>query len=284
MQLSSEAHNQPDSKPKIVYTSEPDTFSEYIPKIINFRHLAVALATRDLKVKFAQTWLGLAWIVLQPTVAVITYTIFFTYAVKIPTGETPYILFVLSGLSLWTLFSYIFSQGSNALLSNVELIKKMAFPKIILPISKAIVGFIDFGVAFVLFCIAWLILYANFSPKLLLFPFAIIGMLLFSLSITLLLLSFSIKQRDLMLVAPFLVYFGIWFTPVFYPVTLLPENLQQLIYLNPAAGMIDFFRWCFGILPLFSYWFIADFVVILLLFIMSVWIFKQKEDLITDVI
>ncbi len=254
----------------------------YIGKIWKHKSLAYAFARRDLKIKFAQTWLGLSWSIVQPLFATVVYTLFFTFVVKIPTNDTPYILFVLSGLSLWSLFTYIFSQGVGVLLGNQEVIRKMAFPKIILPLSKVIVGFLEFLVSFTLFFVAWTIWNLHLDWKLFLILIPIAGIALFGFALTLLLLTFSIKQRDLLHIGPFLVYFGIWFTPVFYPVSLIPEQFKDWIYLNPAAGMIDFFRWTTGISASFSNFYIVDFAVILVLFAFSVFLFKNAEDGIVD--
>ena len=125
--------------PKTLISAEPDTLDVYLKKVWQHRALILTLAKRDLKVKYAQTVLGLAWTFIQPLVAVITYTLFFAYIMNFET-EYPYILFVLSGILLWGLFNYIFAQGSTSVLSNQDLIQKLYFPKLILPLSKILVG------------------------------------------------------------------------------------------------------------------------------------------------
>ena len=265
-----------------IISAEPDSFAVYLRKIWQYRSLIGTFAKRDLQIKYAQTLLGLGWTILQPAVAILVYTVFFTFIVKIPTGETHYVLFVLSGLTLWTLFSYIFSQGSYSLLNSQDIIRKMAFPKIILPFSKVLVGLTEFGVSFVLLTVAWAIWSRHLDWRVVLLPLPVLGVILFSLSLTLLLLAFSLKRRDLLHVGPFFVYFGIWFTPVFYPVSLIPEKYEEFIYLNPMAGMIDFFRWTIGIGHSFSPLFLVGFFVILILFLVSVYLFKNKEDDIVD--
>lgn len=267
---------------KKIITNEPDSFSVYIKKIWSFRSLIFTFAKRDLKIKYAQTFLGLAWSVIQPMVAIIVYTLFFNFLVDVPTGETNYILFVLSGVTLWTFFSYIFGQGSYSLVNNQEIIRKMAFPKIILPLAKVMVGLTEFGVSFLLLSIAWLFWGNGFDWRLFFMPLPILGVLLFAFSITIFLLSASIKRRDLLHIAPFFVNFGIWFTPVFYPVSLIPDKYQEWIYLNPLAGMIVFFRWTIGIETDFSQFFLIGLCLILFLFVLSVYLFKNMEDKIVD--
>lgn len=268
--------------PKKIITARPDTLKEYLFKIWENKALILTFAKRDIKVKYAQTLLGLSWSVLQPATAIIVYSLFFHFVVKIDTGEVHYVLFVISGLTCWTLFSYIFSQGSFVLMGSQEIIKKMAFPKIILVFSKVLVGLTEFLVSFVLLVLVWLFLGSPLSWKVLFLPIPIIGIILIALAITLMLLAFSIKRRDLLHIGPFMVYFGIWFTPVFYPVSLVPEQFKEFIYLNPIAAMIDMFRWSIGVNNDFSHFFIIGFFVTLIWFLLSLVLFKNKEDQIVD--
>lgn len=265
-----------------IITPQPDTFVQYLKKIWKFRSLAITFARRDIQVKYAQTFLGLLWTFIQPFIAISVYTLFFTLVIDIPAGKTNYILFVLSGLTLWTLFSYIFSQGSYVLLNNQEIIRKMAFPKIVLLLSKMLVGITEFAVSFILLVIAWGIWSRELSWKIIFMPLPILGVILFALTVTIFLLAFSLKRRDLLHIGPFFVNFGIWFTPVFYPVFIIPEKYKELIYLNPMASMIDFFRWTISVQDDFSQFFLFGFCVILILFIASIYLFKNVEDKIVD--
>jgi len=267
---------------KHIIDSRPDSYLVYLGKIWRYRSLIFTFAKRDIQLKYTQTFLGFGWTILQPTIAIIVYTVFFNFIIDIPKGETNYILFVLSGLVLWTLFSYIFSQGSYALLSNLEIIRKMAFPKIILPFSKVLVGLTEFAVSFTLLTIAWLIWSRELDWRIILLPVPVVGVILFSLSITILLLVFSIKRRDLLHIGPFFVNFGIWFTPVFYPVSIIPDRFKEYIYFNPMAGMIDFFRWTINVHQTFSWLFVGGFFVILVMFFASIYLFKNVEDNIVD--
>lgn len=272
----------PPMKEHKIITPETDTLAAYLRKVWRFRSLIGTFARRDIQIKYAQTWLGVGWSILQPAVAIVVYTVFFTLVVKIPFGETHYILFVLSGLALWTLFSYIFGQGIYVLQGNQDVIRKMAFPKIILLLAKVLVGLVEFGVSFVLLLVAWAIWGSLPGWRVLLMPIPVLGIILMSLALTLLLLGFSLKRRDLLHIGPFLVYFGIWLTPVFYPVSLLPERYKEWIYLNPVAAMIDFFRWTIGVQGEFSPLFPLAFFVILVLFFVALFLFKNREDSIVD--
>lgn len=263
-------------------TPEPDSMTDYLRKVWHYRMLIVTFAKRDLQVKYAQTWIGLGWALLQPATAIVVYTLFFHFVVKVDTGDVPYVLFVLAGFTGWNLFSYIFGQGSGSLLGNQDALKKMAFPKIILPLSKVLTGLVEFLVSFVLLLGAWIYFGPKVGPEILLLPLPVLGLIFFALAVTLLLLAVSVNYRDLLHIGPFLVYFGIWFTPVFYPTSLLPAEYAHLIYINPVAGLIDFFRWCMGISDCFSSLFVWDFIATLLCLICSVFVFKKMDDKIID--
>lgn len=266
-----------------IITSESPTLLAYLKEVWQYRSLIFVFAQRDLKIKYAQTALGLGWAIIQPATAILVYSAFFGLVLKINAG-IPYILFVISGLTGWSLFNFIFNQGSNALLSNQDLIKKMSFPKMVLPLSKVITGLVEFSVSFFLLFIAWIIWGKFPGWSVLLMPIPVIGILMFSLAITFLLISFSIKNRDLLHITPFFVYFAIWFTPVFYPVTIIPEVYKTWIYLNPMAAMIDFFRWTAGINPTYTHLYWINLIPITILFVISVFVFKNTEDKIVDYI
>ncbi|MFT4969348.1 MAG: lipopolysaccharide transport system permease protein [Chitinophagales bacterium] len=268
--------------PKTIISAEPDSLASYLNKIWQHKSLIVTLAKRDLKIKYAQTTLGLAWTVLQPLVAVIVYTLFFSVLMDFET-EYPYVLFVLSGILLWGLFNYIFSQGSACLYQNQELIKKLSFPKIILPLSKAIGGLVEFAITSLIFVVLFLYYEQVISIKLLIIPLLVALLSLFSLGLALLLNAFTLKNRDLNHIIPFFINFGIWLTPVFYPVSILPEGFKNLIYINPIAAIIQLFRWSMFNDTLNPSVFIG-LCLSFLIFILGVFSFKKMEDKIIDLL
>ena len=197
--------------------------------------------------------------------------------------NTPYILFVISGILFWNLFNYIFSQGSSSLSQNKELIKKLAFPKIILPFTKVIIGLVEFSITLLLMALLMFYFKIELRLSMILAPFALIPLILFSLGIALLLSAATIKRRDLFHLVPFLINFGIWLTPVFYPVTLIPGEFANLIYLNPVTSVIQFFRWSMFGDPLNPY-ILIGLLLSFLTFIVGFCFFKAKEDKIIDVL
>ncbi len=266
--------------PKTIISAEPDTLGVYLKKVWQHHALIVTLAKRDLKIKYAQTVLGLAWTFIQPLVAVITYTLFFAYLMDFKT-EYPYILFVLSGILLWGLFNYIFAQGSTSLTQNQELIRKLYFPKIILPLSKALVGFVEFVIIAVLFIILMFVFQSTPTWRIIFIPFLLIALSAFALGMAFILSAATVRNRDLNHIIPFLVNFGIWFTPVFYPVTLIPQQFAHLLYINPMASIIQLFRVCvFGEAYIPAMF--LGIAVSFLIFILGFFYLKNVEDSIVD--
>jgi lipopolysaccharide transport system permease protein len=260
--------------------SKPDSLATYLRKIWLHRYLILVFAKRDLKVKYAQTLLGVGWTLVYPATAVLVYTVFFSSLLHIE-ARYPYVLFVLSGVLCWGIFSYIFNQAGSSLLNDGEMVKKIQFPKIILPLSKCLLALVEFAISFVLFLLLLALFQMPFSWKWLLFPIAVLPVLFASIGAALLLVGGSIKKRDLLYIIPFVVNFSIWFTPVFYPVTLVPVRYQFVLNLNPISSAINLFRNFFFNDPL-DYFSFIGLVISLALLLLGVAFFKSVEEKIND--
>ena len=263
-----------------VITSRPEKFRSYLKKVWHYRSMAWVLAKRDIKIKYAQSLVGIGWVVLQPLVAVAVYTIFFSRLLNLDTAY-PYVLFVVSGVIFWSLFNYIFSQGSNALLQNQDLIRKLYFPRVLLPFSKVLVAITEFVIVFGLFL--GLLVFYGIPPSLkwlVLIP-VFLGIASFGLGLALLLSAATIRNRDLHHFVPFLIYFGIWLTPVFYPVTIIPSAYAKWLYVNPMASYIQWFRWGFFSEPIHTFsW--TGILLGLIVFFAGIFVFKAQEAKIAD--
>ncbi len=267
--------------PTRIISSEQDSLADYFKKVVQHRALILTLAKRDLKVKYAQTYLGLAWTIVQPVTAVIVFSLFFSVLLEVK-NDYPYVLFVLSGVLLWNLFNYIFSQGSTSLTNNQDLIRKLYFPKIILPLSKVLVALVEFGVTLVLLICLLIFFQINIGWQIIFSPLIVAITIVFSTAVMLILSAATIKNRDLNHIIPFLINFGIWFTPVFYPVSIIPEKFSNLIYLNPMAGFIELFRWSIGIQEVFNPYYLISVLLSFVLLIISLIYFIRTEDSIAD--
>lgn len=250
----------------------------------HYRDLFWVLAYRDLRVRYAQTFLGLLWVVLQPVTTLFIFVIVFGVAVKVETGDIPYPLFALSGLTMWTYFSAVLSQAGSSVIGAQQMIQKIYFPRLVIPLSKATVAMVDYAVAF-LFLLIMLIWY-GYTPSANLFflPIFLFVNMIAALGMGIWVSALTIRYRDFQHVIPFLVQFGLYATPVGYPASLIPEKYQALYFLNPMAGIVEGTRWCFfGGQPIPSMAYLS-FGIVLVLFFSGIIYFRRLERIMADII
>lgn len=208
-----------------------------------FRELFFIFAWRDVKVRYKQTFVGVGWVVFQPLINTVIFTVFFGNFAKIPSGSLPYPLFVLLGLIFWGFFSTSLSHAANSFIENTAILGKVYFPREILPLSSIAVGLVDFVVSFAMFFMVALFYRVHFS-------FAFLLMVLLGLLITiiassglgLLLASINVKYRDVRYILPYFLQIMIFVTPIIYPLNIMRPSFQQIVLLNPMAGVIDGLR------------------------------------------
>lgn len=267
---------------RTIITADAPSFSEYFSKVWKYRGLVMTLANRDLKIKYAQTALGIAWSFLQPLTAVVVFSLFFSLLLNVNVGY-PYALFVISGVLCWNLFIYIFSHGSTSLMNNQDLIKKLSFPKLILPTSKVLVAFVEVCLTLVLIIPMMIWAEIPVSFRMLGMPITLLFTAVLGLGASLILAAATLKYRDLHHILPFLVNFGIWFTPVFYPVSLIPKEYSDLIYLNPMASLIEVMRWSlFG--DELNVMVLSGLMISVIVLLVGVLYFKHVEDKIAELV
>ena len=225
------------------------TIAVYLNEVWQSRNLIATFAIRDLKVQYAQTYLGVLWSLIQPLTGLLIFTFFFNRILPLEMSA-PYPVFVFTGIMGWFYFTSLVGQGGTVLLSNQLLIKKIQFPRLILLLAKAFTGFIEFGISFSLLVVLMLITGCDFTARIIFLPVAVLANILAGLSIAIWLSALTIRFRDLHHIIPYLIGFGIWLTPVFYPTTIVPDNLNWIYYLHPAANVIALYRWIFIGLPI----------------------------------
>ncbi|MBT4732505.1 ABC transporter permease [Candidatus Woesearchaeota archaeon] len=255
-----------------------------VRQIYQFRSILFTLAKRDVKAKYTQTVLGLLWSVIQPLTGLLIFTIFFDKLIKVDTNNIPYPLFAFSGMVAWYFYTFIVNQGGTSLVDSQYLLKKFYFPRLILPLSKVLVGLVDFGISVILLIILMIILGGMPSFLILLFPVFLLLAVLTGLSIAIWLSALTIRYRDLQHIIPYLINFSIWLTPVFYPSTLVPESYHFILYLNPMAGIIAGFRWCLlgDLIPSINY--LWGILPVIFIFISGIYYFIKIEREIVDII
>jgi len=250
-----------------------------------YRELLGFLAWRDIKVRYKQAALGVAWAVIQPAVQTVLLTFVFGKLAKMPAGNLPYPLLVLAGLLPWQLFSSAFSGAGNSLVGNAHLISKVYFPRLIVPLSALAVALVDLGI--LLAISAPLIFLAGVVPtwRLFLVPVFIAAALLIALGAGLWITALTVKYRDFKFITPFLLQIGMFATPVGYRTDFLP-NWRDLLALNPLTGVVDGFRWSLLGADYSFYFpeFATSFGVALVLVVSGVWYFRRTEKQFADVI
>jgi lipopolysaccharide transport system permease protein len=208
-----------------------------------FRDLLYFFTWRDVKVRYKQTFLGFAWAIIQPLLAMVVFTLFFGNLAKIPSDGIPYPIFAYTALLPWTLFSESIIRSTNSTVANANIIKKVYFPRIALPVSSVLSPLIDFGIAFVILII--MMIYYGIVPSANIFfllAFILLAVIT-SLGIGLWLSALNAMYRDFQYVVPFVVQIWMFASPVVYPASMVPPAYQIFYGLNPMTGVIEGFRW-----------------------------------------
>jgi len=208
-----------------------------------YRELLFFLTWRDIKVRYKQTVLGAAWAVLQPVLTMVVFSIFFGRLAKLPSDGIPYPIFALSGLIPWQLFSYALTQSSNSVVANKNLISKVYFPRLIVPLAAVLSGLVDFAIAFAVLIVMMLYYGIAPGPAVIAIPLAILFTVVAALSVGLWLSALNVRYRDVQYTIPFLTQFWMFVTPIAYSTTLVPERFRVVYGLNPMAGVVECFRW-----------------------------------------
>lgn len=211
--------------------------------IWDYRELLTFLVWREIKVRYKQTVLGMVWIILQPVVSMVVFSLLFGRLLNVPSGGVPYPIFAYAALLPWNYFAGALSRSSTSLVGNAHLITKVYFPRLLIPISAVLSGLIDFAVAFLV--LIGLMLYYRITPTLAvtLLPALVLLAMLTALGFGLWLSALNVRFRDINYVVPFLVQIWMFLTPVIYGSTLIPERFRFLLGLNPMTGVVEGFRW-----------------------------------------
>lgn len=255
----------------------------WLLRVWKARRLLWSLAVRDLRVQYAQTFLGLIAAAAQPLAGLLVFTVFFAHLVKVEVpGNVPYSLYAFTGMMGWFLMTYIVTRGGTSLVSNQALITRVEFPKLILPLTKVLTGLFEAMVSLVLLLAMMAILGHPASWRIVFLPCFLLADVILGLSAAIWLAALSIRFRDIQHFGPYVVNLAIWLTPVFYPSTLVPAEYAIFLYLNPATAIVEGLRWSVLGTPLPSpmYWLSA--LPVALLFLMGLWYFRSIEHRITD--
>ena len=219
------------------------SFELRLREVWQYRELLYFFVWRDVKIRYKQTAIGVLWVVLQPVLTMLAFTLFFGRLAKLPSQGLPYPVFYFAALVPWTYFSYALQMATNVVVDNQRLITKVYFPRLILPISAVLSGLVDFAIGFVVLAIFTLAYSIHPTLAALWLPVLLLLALFTALGVGLWMSALNALYRDVRYVIPFVVQFWMFASPVAYPSTLVPERWRWLYGLNPMAGVIDGFRW-----------------------------------------
>jgi len=245
--------------------------------------LILAFTFRDIKSQYAQTKLGIVWGFVQAITAAVVINFFFGFLFKMSTEGVPYVLYAFPGMMAWYYFSYIVNQAGTSLVQSQHIIKKIYFPKLVLPIYKTAVGLVEHLIWLIVFFALMLFYTFPMHINILLLPIFIFLNIITGLSIAVWLSALTVRYRDVSHIIPYLVGFGIFVTPVFYKAAMIPEAYHFLIYWNPMAGVIETYRWVLLGTPLNMHY-LYGFIPVVLLLVTGLFYFRKVEGIIADVI
>jgi lipopolysaccharide transport system permease protein len=229
-----------------------------------YRELFVILAWRDVAVRYKQTLIGVAWAFVRPFMTMVVFTVVFGKIAKLPTeGDTPYAVMVLAGLLPWTLVSSILSDASSSVVGNSQLITKVYFPRLIIPMATVVVALIDFVVSLAI--LAGMMAWYGVVPgwQIVLLPLFVVLAVIVGIGPAMWMAATIVKYRDFRFVLPFVIQVGLYVSPVGFSAKVVPEQWMLLYSVNPMVGIIDGFRWCImgGSSPLYLPGFAISLVV-----------------------
>ena len=249
--MTSNLQTSPPQDPPTIDVPLPPAMTEHargegaFQEIWSHRELLLFLAWRDVKVRYKQTGLGILWAIMQPLLTMAIFTAIFARFAHVGTGGVPAPIFYFSGLVPWLYISVTVSMASMSLVSNMTLLTKIYFPRVMLPAAVALSSLVDFLVASLLMAGFLLYYRVPLTSAVLIWPLLVVQMFLLALGMSLFLSALNVKFRDVKYAVPFVVQIWMYLSPVIYPATILPESLRRWGALNPADGLIQAFRHCF---------------------------------------
>jgi lipopolysaccharide transport system permease protein len=251
----------------------------------DYRELLYFLTWRDIKVRYKQTVLGVAWVILQPLCLMILFTAFFGRMVEVPAAGIPYSVFTYAALLPWQLFSRALNDGSMSLMGQEKMITKVYFPRILVPASAVLSALLDFAIT-LLFCIGFVIV-RGVKPSLAIvaLPVFVALTVMIAFGVSLWLAALNVLYRDVRYVLPFLAQLWLFATPIIYPISVIPDRWQVLYSLNPMVGVVEGFRWClFSTSNSVGSYVAVSFIVMALVCSTGILYFQHVQQTFADVI
>jgi len=256
-----------------------------LKELWEYRELLLFLVWKDIKVRYKQTAVGAAWAIIQPLLSMLIFTVFFGKLARIPSDNIPYPIFSYTALIVWTYFAGSLTSGVESVVAYRQVITKVYFPRIFLPLTPVIRGLLDFVIAFVLLLLLMVFYHITPTPAIWTTPLFLLLAILTSAGVGLWLAALNVTYRDIQYVTPFLVQAWLFATPIAYPSSLVPARWRPLYGLNPMVGVIEGFRWALlgKSRPDFSMLGVSTAIVILIL-VSGFVFFRNTERSFADVV
>jgi lipopolysaccharide transport system permease protein len=248
------------------------------------RELFYFLVWRDLKVRYKQTLLGASWVVLQPLLMTLVFTIFLGQLVRVPSADAPYPLFLYAGLLPWTFFANAVAASSHSLIANAHMVTKVYFPRLIIPAATVAVRLADFLIASVLLIVLMIYYGVPLTRGLLLLPLLVAQLTLLALALGLSFSALNVRYRDIGTMLPVLLQLWMFVSPIIYPSSLVPQRWKAVYELNPLAGIIENLRAALLGLEFNRSALVASTLITLALFVYAAYIFNRLEDAFADLV
>jgi lipopolysaccharide transport system permease protein len=229
-------------KPLVVIEPRRASIGSDLRELWTYRELLYFLTLRDIKVRYKQTVLGVGWVVLQPLMTTIIFTVFLGYLARVPSNDVPYPLFVYVGLMPWTFFASAVTTGGNSLVGSAHLITKVYFPRLIIPGASVGARLLDFAIAFVILVALMIYYRVGLTKGIVMLPVLIALTTLLATGVAVLTSALNVKYRDIGVALPVLIQLWMFVSPIVYPASLVPARYQWLYALNPLVGIVEGFR------------------------------------------
>jgi lipopolysaccharide transport system permease protein len=270
--------------PTLVIEPSRGWMSLQLGRVWAYRELLGFLVWRDVKVRYKQTALGVAWIVLQPLLSTFIFSILFGRLLDVPTGGIPYPVFALAGLVPWQYFAGSLNRTSTSLVGSANLITKVYFPRLIIPLTGVFSGLVDFGIGMILLLVMMAVYRIKPTPAIVLLPVFLLLAMTTALGFGLWFSALNVRYRDVNYLVPFLVQIWFYLTPVAYSSMLIPEQYRWLLGLNPMTGVVEGFRWALlGQAPP-SGLFLFSVVIALVVLVTGLYFFRRTERTFADIV
>lgn len=274
----------PTDEPLVTIRSQQSWTALELGDLWRYRELLFLLTWRDIKVRYAQTVLGASWAVIQPILTMVIFSVIFGQLAKLPSDGIPYPIFTYTALLPWQLFSFALINSSQSLVGSQNLVSKVYFPRLVIPIASVLPGLVDFAISF-LVLIGMLIYYQiPLTPRILTLPLFLLLAVMSALAVGLWLSALNVEYRDIRYVVPFMTLFWQYATPVAYSASLIPEKWRLLYGLNPMTGVVEGFRWALLGTGRVDGMVLISVVIIVIILFSGLAYFKRMEANFADVI